>query len=145
MFKPYQKLIFYNSFIFTIYSYSSDVINSESFKCSVFYNRDTPIQLGFSWWSFLISPFNISLLLKPLLEAILWNSQVSPILLFYLSWYICYTMPYILCQRLCMILKTTVLQTQDLRAGQVSKSLYWVNTRELDWVSSTEYQSYIPH
>ena len=31
-----------------------------------------------------------------------------------------------------MILKTTVLQTQDLRAGQVSKSLYWVNTRELD-------------
>ena len=42
-------------------------------------------------------------------------------------------------------LKTTILQTQDLRAGQVSEILYWVNIRELDWVSSTEYQSYIPH
>ena len=42
-------------------------------------------------------------------------------------------------------LTTTILQTQDLRAGQVSEILYWVNIRELDWVSSTEYQSYIPH
>ena len=29
-------------------------------------------------------------------------------------------------------LKTTILQTQDLRAGQVSEILYWVNIRELD-------------
>ena len=48
LFKPYQKPIFCDSLIPTTCSHSSDVINSESFKCSVFYDRDTSIQLGFS-------------------------------------------------------------------------------------------------